>query len=259
MSDPTIGFIGGGRIARVFRGGWTRAGRSCNAIVVSDTDSAALARLQEQFSTITAVANDNPAAAAQDIVFVALHPPAIPEALAQVKSSLKSQAIVVSLAPKWTIAKLADLLDGFDRLARAIPNAPSVVGTGFNPVTYSSALPMTDRDAVRSLFAPLGNCCEVVEEKLEAYAILTGMGPTYFWPLLYELTALGEAFGLSRSEAESGVRQMLAGTVATMLESGLSAAGVQDLIPVKPLADVEQAILDAYRAKLPALYQKIKP
>lgn len=259
MSDPTIGFIGGGRIARVFLGGWTRAGRSCSAIVVSDPDAAALARLQEQFSTITAVANDNAAAAAQDIIFVALHPPAIPDALTQVKSSLKSQAIVVSLAPKWTIAKLAGLLDGFDRLARAIPNAPSIVGTGFNPVTYASTLPMTDRDVVRSLFAPLGNCCEVVEEKLEAYAILTGMGPTYFWPLLYELVTLGETFGLSRSEAESGVKQMLTGTVATMLESGLSAAGVQDLIPVKPLADVEQAILDAYRAKLPALYHKIKP
>lgn len=259
MSDQTIGFIGGGRIARVFLGGWTRAGRSCSAIVVSDSDAAVLARLQEQFSTITAVANDNAAAAAQDIVFVALHPPAIPDALAQAKSSLKSQAIVVSLAPKWTIAKLAGLLDGFDRLARAIPNAPSIVGTGFNPVTYASALPMTERDVVRSLFAPLGNCCEVAEEKLEAYAILTGMGPTYFWPLLYELITLGEAFGLSRSEAESGVKQMLTGTVATMMESGLSATGVQDLIPVKPLAEMEQAILDAYRTKLPALYQKIKP
>ena len=73
------------------------------------------------------------------------------------------------------------------------------------------------------------------------------MGPTYFWPLLYELIALGESFGLSRSEAESAVQHMLSGTVNTMLESGLSAGGVQDLVPVKPLADVEQMILEAYR------------
>lgn len=26
MSDKTVGFIGGGRITRVFLGGWTRAG-----------------------------------------------------------------------------------------------------------------------------------------------------------------------------------------------------------------------------------------
>ncbi len=259
MSDQTIGFIGGGRIARVFLGGWTRAGRSCSTIVVSDPDAAALARLKERFSTISAVTNDNAAAAAQDIVFVALHPPTIPDALAQVKTSLKSQAIVVSLAPKWTIAKLAGLLDGFDRLARAIPNAPSVVGAGFNPMTFSSALPMDDRNVVRGLFSALGDCCEVAEEKLEAYAILTGMGPTYFWPLLYELIGLGEAFGLSRSEAESGVKHMLSGTITTMLESGLSAAGVQDLVPVRPLADVEQLVLDACRAKLPAVFQKIKP
>ena len=85
------------------------------------------------------------------------------------------------------------------------------------------------------------------------------MGPTYFWPTLYELVALGESFGLDRSEAATAVKQMLAGTVATMLESGLDAAAVQDLVPVKPLADLEQTILDAYRMKLKAVYEKIKP
>ena len=85
------------------------------------------------------------------------------------------------------------------------------------------------------------------------------MGPTYFWPLLYELIALGESFGLGRSEAESGVKHMLSGTVNTMLESGLNAGEVQDLVPVKPLADVEQMILEAYRTKLKAVFEKIKP
>jgi pyrroline-5-carboxylate reductase len=32
-----------------------------------------------------------------------------------------------------------------------------------------------------------------------------------------------------------------------------------DLIPVKPLAEMEASVSEAYRTKLPALYQKIKP
>ena len=203
MSGKTVGFIGGGRITRVFLGGWARAGQMPASVVVSDTDSAVLARLKQAHGTVETVA-DNSAAAAQDVVFVALHPPVIPEALGQVKASLKSGAIVVSSAPKLTFAKLTGLLDGFDRLARVIPNAPSIVGAGFNPVAFSSALVDADRDVVRGLFRSLGKCCETAEEKLEAYAVITGMGPTYFWPLLYELIALGESFGLSRSEAESG-------------------------------------------------------
>ena len=44
-----------------------------------------------------------------------------------------------------------------------------------------------------------------------------------------------------------------------MQESGLDAATVQDLVPVKPLADLEPTILEAYRVKLrKAVYEKIK-
>ena len=85
-------------------------------------------------------------------------------------------------------------------------------------------------------------------------------GPgNHFWPLLYELIGLAESFGLSKREAESGLKQMLAGAVATMLESGLDGAAVQDLIPVKPLADLQQTILEAYRMNLKEAFEKIKP
>ena len=118
---------------------------------------------------------------------------------------------------------------------------------------------MADREAVKQLLRPLGECHETEEQKLEAFAVLTGMGPTYFWPMFYELMALGESFGLDHSESAQGVRQMLSGAVATMLDSGLDAAAVQDLVPVKPLADIEQATLEAYRTKLKAVFDKIKP
>ncbi len=259
MNHKSIGFIGGGRITRVFLGGWTRARKVPATVVVSDTDAGVLAQLKQRYEQVETVLGGNAAAASQDVVFIALHPPMIADALALVTSSLKTQAVVISLAPKLTMAKLTGLLGGFQRLARVIPNAPSIVGAGFNPIAFSSTLAEADRDMIRGLFRPLGNCCETVEEKLESYAVLTGMGPTYFWPLLYELIALGESFGLSRSEAECGVKHMLAGTVDTMLDAGLGAGEVQDLVPVKPLADVEQVVLDAYRTKLKAVFEKIKP
>jgi pyrroline-5-carboxylate reductase len=259
MSGQSIGFIGGGRITRIFLSGWSRASAMPSKVVVSDTDARVLSSLKDKFTTIEAAASDNRAAAAQDVVFVALHPPAIPDALSAVKSALKAEAIVVSLAPKLTMAKLLVMLGGFARLTRVIPNAPSIVGAGFNPLAFSESLASADRDVVKELLRPLGSCCETSEEKLEAYAVLTGMGPTYFWPILYELVGLGESFGLTRSEAESGMECMLAGAMATMRGAGLDAKAVQDLIPVKPLADLEPTILDAYRTKLKAVFEKIKP
>lgn len=244
---------------RVFLGGWAKAGAIPAKVVASDSDAQLLERLKATFKMVDTVVGNNAAAMAQDVVFVALHLPAIAEALGQVKSSLKPGAILVSLAPKLTMAKLCGILGGFDRLVRVIPNAPSIVGAGFNPVAFSQNLPQADRDAVRQLLRPLGECHETAEQKLEAFAVVTGMGPTYFWPMFYELIALGESFGLDRSESAQGVRQMLAGAVSTMFDSGLDASAVQDLVPVKPLADVEQTVLEAYRTKLKAVFEKIKP
>ena len=140
MSERTIGFVGGGRIARILLGGWKRAGRSLTGIVVSDTDGSSLQRLQADFPSIDVAHGGNRQAAAQDVVLFALHPPAFPAVLEEVKESLKPNAIFVSLAPKWTMSKISQALGGFSRLARVIPNAPSIVNNGYNPVSFSENL-----------------------------------------------------------------------------------------------------------------------
>jgi pyrroline-5-carboxylate reductase len=254
-----IGFIGGGRVARIMLGGWAKAGQMPAEIVVSDLDPGALTRLAGAFPSVRPVGNDNSQAAGQDVVFLAIHPPHVGTVLADVKSSLKPDAILVSLAPKWTIEKLAGLLDGFTRIARMIPNAPSIVGRGYNPIAYGSSLTERDRLDLAGLFAGLGESPEVEERKLESYAILTAMGPTYLWPQFYELLSLAQSFGLNSTEASAGVAAMVTGAVAAMRDAGLSPDEVQDLIPVKPLADLQPAILDGYRAKLTALIEKIRP
>ena len=104
----------------------------------------------------------------------------------------------------------------------------------------------------------LGKCPEVDEGKLEAYAILTAMGPTYLWFQLRELQAIAESFGLSREEAQTGTSEMVAGAERTLFGSGLTAEEVIDLIPVKPLGEEEGSIKAAYHARLEGLYAKLK-
>lgn len=133
MSKNRIGFVGGGRVTRIMLGGWAKANQMPAEIVVSDLDAGALARLASAFPNVRPVGNENSQAAGQDIVFLAVHPPHVGAVLADVESSLRPDAILVSLAPKWTMEKLAGLLNGFTRIARMIPNAPSIVGRGYNP------------------------------------------------------------------------------------------------------------------------------
>ena len=255
---PSLGFIGGGRVTTVLLGGLAHAGRLPDTVVVSDPDQAALERLRQAHPGIQTT-QDNSEAAGQEIVFLAVHPPLAPQVLSETASAFQTARLVLSLLPKFTLQKLAALSDGFSRFGRMIPNAPSIIGKGYNPIVFDADVPPETRSTIHELCAAWGDAPEVAEPSLEAYAILTAMGPTYFWPQLYALVQLGEQFGLARDEALLGVQKMLVGAAATMSEAGLSAEQVQDLIPLKPLHDDLPPLLDAYCTKLAALLHKISP
>jgi len=259
MSNKSIGFIGGGRITRIFLDGWKRQNVLPAQIIVSDCKAETLVRLKAKFPGIETASDNSAAAVTQDIVFLAVHPPVMADVATGIKGSLKPGTLVVSLAPKFTLAKLGELLGGFARLARVIPNAPSVVNFGFNPVSFGPALTAADKEAVTGLLEPLGECPEVAEGKLEGYALLTAMGPTYLWFQLQTLRELAADFGLSDAEIVPAMKRMVCGAARTLLESGLTPGEVLDLIPVKPLAEMEPQVAEMYRTRLPALFQKIKP
>ena len=256
--NTSIGFIGGGRVTRILLEGWKRANALPARVVVSDCSAEALVRLKARFAWVETVAASS-LAAALDFVILAVHPPAMAEVTTGIKDSLKPGAIVVSLAPKVTLATLSELLGGFGRLARVIPNAPSVVNHGFNPVAFSPGLTTAERAEVTDLFSPLGQCPEVPEGKLEAYAVLTAMGPTCLWFQLQALREVVAGFGLSESEIAPALQRMVCGAARTLLEAGHPPAEVMDLVPVKPLAEMEPHVSELYRTRLPAIYEKIKP
>ena len=63
MRGKRIGFVGGGRVARIMLGGWAKAGQMPAEIVVSDLDAGALARLASAFPRVRPVGNDHSQAA----------------------------------------------------------------------------------------------------------------------------------------------------------------------------------------------------
>ena len=258
MSYKSMGFIGGGRITRIFLEAFKRKRILPGTVVVSDASAEVLQKLKAIFPKVAISPGDNGKPAAQDIVFLALHPPAIGGNLGEVNAALKPGAVLVSLAPRFTIKTLSEGLGGFDRIVRMIPNAPSVVNEGYNPVAFGPGITKKEKEDLSRLFKKLGDCPEVDEQKLEAYAIITAMGPTYLWFQLYELLELGKSFGLTDKQAWKGIRKMLKGALETIDESGLSPDEVMDLIPVKPLGEDEAMIRNAYRTKLMGLYRKLK-
>jgi pyrroline-5-carboxylate reductase len=257
MHSHAIGFVGGGRITFILLEALGGRGIALERVTVSDTSPEVLGRLKGRFPAITTT-SDNAEAASRERVFLALHPPALKGVLPVIAARVPKDAVVVSLAPVLTFAQLSGLLGGFARLARVLPNAPSIVHAGFNPVAFAPGLPAAARAEIDALLDALGQHPVVPEDTLEAYAILAAMGPTYFWFQWQGLREIAASLGLTKGDADRALRAMLDGSVRTFFDSGLGAAQVLDLVPVKPLAEAEPQILQAYREALPRLHAKLK-
>jgi pyrroline-5-carboxylate reductase len=257
MSSRSVGFVGGGRVVRILLGGLERAGKSPVRCVVGDTDRDVLDAMKSRFPGIEVVAGDVAEPARQDVVFGALHPPAMKEALPIIGKQLRPEAIFVSLAPVIRIQALRKALGGFERVVRMIPNAASIVGSGFNPVAFATGLDPDVKTDLLDWLGALGECPEVPDEQLEAYAILTAMGPTYFWYQFEELEKLGGSFGLDDDTTRHALTRMLHGSVEAFFASGMHPDEVIDLIPVKPLESVEETIRETYRTRLRALHDSL--
>ncbi len=258
MPFESVGFIGGGRVVSILLGGLARFAAMPHRVVVSDPDEQVLQKLKGRHNNIEAVINDNTFAASQSLVFLAVHPPLAEDILEQIRPALRQDSILVSFVPKLPIARISQILGGFTRIARMIPNAPSIVGSGYNPVSFCPALEEEGKSVLLEIFAPLGRCPVVPEENLEAYAVITGMGPTYFWFQIYELESLAQKFGLAPEKTREAVVETLKGAISTMVDSRLTPAEVMDLIPVRPLGDAEESIIAAYRQRLTALMEKLR-
>jgi pyrroline-5-carboxylate reductase len=253
----SVGFIGGGRVTKILLQGFKNKDVKFEKVVVTDTNPEALTKLKKQFPEI--VTADAKSAAGQDIFFIALHPPMVMDTLELIKNDLKGGATVISLAPKINLPKLSMKLSHVRNLARLIPNATSYINEGFNPVTFVSGFDPSQKQIVLDLLKILGTTFEVSEEKLESYAIMSAMLPTYFWFQWRELAEIGSKIGLTDEESKKSIYETIIASLNLMYKTGLTPSEVIDLIPVKPIGEHEQQITEIYKTKLIGLFEKIKP
>jgi pyrroline-5-carboxylate reductase len=255
--NKSFGFIGGGRIVKILLQALENKDKLPARIIVSDTNEEVLTKLKQKFPQVT-IAGNNTEPAKCDYVFISLHPPVFINVLNEIKESVRPESVIVSLAPKISIEKIQSILAQSKNVVRMIPNAPSYINKGYNPVAFSKEFSAEQKIELGKIFSVFGEFPEVNEYNLEAYAITAAMGPTYLWFQLEQLKELGASFGLSEDELKATIPAMVKGAIDTMFESGLTIENVIDLVPVKPLAEDEPAIKNIYKTKLETLFAKLK-
>ena len=108
METQSIGFIGGGRITRIFLTAFKNVSISFQHISVLDTNEIILNDLKSKFEEINVTSTDFTMVANADVVFLAVHPPVVMETIAKIKDVIQHDTILVSLAPKITIQQMSE-------------------------------------------------------------------------------------------------------------------------------------------------------
>jgi pyrroline-5-carboxylate reductase len=254
MKYKSIGFIGGGRITRILLQAFKNKNIHFKNILVSDLNTETTAKLKIIFPEIEISDTEN--CSKQELVIIALHPPVITDTLEKISPFVSNSSVVISLAPKIKIATIESILKS-DKVIRLIPNATSIINKGYNPICFSEGLTPVEKADFMELSGSLGNTFVVPEHKMEAYAIISAMAPTYFWFQWKKLYEIGAEIGLDKDEARKTVYETMIAAADTLFDSGLSEQDVFDLIPVKPLAENEREVENIYDQKLRGLFNKL--
>jgi pyrroline-5-carboxylate reductase len=239
------GAIGGVVIDRLLATGAVRPGD----VVAAETRAE---RRQEVAARYGVTVHEGPeAAGAADLVVLAVPPPAVGDVLGKISGSLGSERVLVSFAGGVPLAFIEAAVPGV-AVVRVNPNSPSVVGEGFNPVTYGRHATGARRALADAFLQALGEHPEVDDRRMNVYTAVTAVGPTYFLPVLDALIAAGEAAGLSRRAAVDAAAATAIGTARMVAQRAETPERLKLFTGLRPLDDaaVKRLVADAVQAAI---------
>jgi len=215
---PPIAFIGGGNMASAIIAGLIRQDTPAATFEVVEPFAEARERLARDFG-IVAQAEAGAALARCELVVWAVKPQSFAEA-AQPVRGLVPDALHLSVAAGIPSASIARWL-GTERVVRAMPNTPALVGQGMTGLFAREAVDAAGRKRVEQVLGATGELLWVeAEEALDAVTAISGSGPAYVFYFIEALTEVGIELGLTPEQAH----QLAVGTFsgATALAASAS-------------------------------------
>jgi pyrroline-5-carboxylate reductase len=197
----TLAFIGGGNMASAIIGGLVRQGHPASALQVVEPWDEQRAKLAQQFPGMTVLAAASADLRPSDLVVWAVKPQTFKDAAAAARAHVDS-ALHLSVAAGITSDSIAAWL-GTQRIVRAMPNTPALVGLGMTGLMARAAVSADDKALVERVVRTTGELVWVkVESDLDAVTALSGSGPAYVFYFLEALRDAGSRMGLAPEVAQ---------------------------------------------------------
>lgn len=227
-----VAVLGAGKMGGILLQAFVRTGlfpaQQIAATVAHELRAEALSK---QFGL--AVTTDNRRAVEDaDIVLLAVKPTQVVQLVREVSPSLKSGALVISIAASVKTAAIEEALGGVGgaeaAVIRAMPNTPAMLGAGITALCRGRFVTDEQLGLAQQIFSTVGRTVVVDERHMDAVTGLSGSGPAFLYIILESLAEAGVNVGLPREIATQLAAQTAYGAAKMVLETGSHPALLKD-------------------------------
>lgn len=254
-----ITFIGGGNMATALIGGLVGRDTAADSIHVVEPSALRRESLREQFG-VHALENADPQQlSGTDLCLLAVKPQQMQAAVDGLAPTLAG-ALVISIAAGIRSTDLSRWLQGHQRIVRAMPNTPALIGRGVTGLFALDAVTEADRDLATRSLSGVGQVVWVDQEAaLDTVTAVSGSGPAYVFLMMEAMQDGARELGLDERQARQLVLNTFAGAAELALQSddpvtllrervtsrGGTTAAALEVLETSPL---RAAFVDALRA-----------
>jgi len=248
LSEKNLAVIGAGNIGHILLERLRAAGVPNDHLVVCDSDKSRANAVAERFGIRSVILADEGACGA-DAILIAVSPRSVSDVIHTFSSWVCPCRLVISFAAAVPLANIEALLHPGTPVARIMPNAPSLIGQGMNPVAYGSSMTPQARELVEAILAVLGETIVVSDDQMNWCVGLTGAAMRSLLPALEGMTRAGIEAGLPEKDARRVAAQVMKGTAVLALHTDLSFDEIKTLTPMQTVdeEEVSQVFHDSAR------------
>ena len=213
MQARKLSFIGAGNMPRSIINGLVSGGYDAKLITASNPSTAKLVALKKDFGINTTQSNSE-ACDKGDVVILSVKPQIMANTCADLIDQISLDGkIMVSIAAGISTKRLIEMLGGYDKVVRTMPNTPSSLNKGMTGLYAPESVSQIDRDFVTFVMDHVGKTLWVARDsQINTVIAAAGSSPAYVFLFAQAMQDEAMKMGLDKGAARLLVQQAILGS-----------------------------------------------
>lgn len=199
-------------------------------IIITDTSNERLEYVKKE--TGVSYVESNPECVNRTkYIILAVKPQYYNQVLKSIRYTITEDHVLISIAPGVKIVDIQEKIGIDQRIVRAMPNTPALLGMGMSGITYKHEIfNFEEKEMIHKIFSSFGKVEFVEESLMNAVVCASGSSPAYVYMFIEALADSVVKYGLPRNLAYEFVAQTVMGAAQMVLETGKHPGELKDQV-----------------------------